>query len=136
MKIAVDTNRILAALIKDGLSRKIVASGSFDLYAPDYALDEIKKYMDFIVAKSGMKKENVLSLLSAFVGSLTIITDDEVKKHMKQAIEIIGNIDMKDAPIVACALAADCDAIWSDDSHFIKQNKIKIMNTKDFVELL
>ena len=136
MRIVVDTNRILAALIKNGLSRKIVTSGSFDLYAPDYMLEEISKYFDFIVAKSGMKKENVLSLLSAFIESLTIITEEEIKKHMKQAIEIMGHIDMKDAPIVACALAVDCDAIWSDDSHFVKQKKIRIMNTKEFTELL
>ena len=49
MKVVVDTNRILAALIRDGLSRKVVTSGSFDLYSPDYILDEISKYLDFII---------------------------------------------------------------------------------------
>ena len=38
MKIVIDTNRIIAALIKDGVSRKILFDKRFEFVTPDYSL--------------------------------------------------------------------------------------------------
>ena len=46
------------------------------------------------------------------------------------------DIDEKDAPIIACALAISNEGIWTEDKHFEKQNRIKIWKTKELEEYL
>lgn len=41
MRVVIDTNRIIAALIKEGISRKIIFNRNFEFVAPDYAIEEI-----------------------------------------------------------------------------------------------
>jgi predicted nucleic acid-binding protein len=41
MKICVDTNRIIAALVRKGTTRGILLDGYFNLVTPDFTLTEI-----------------------------------------------------------------------------------------------
>lgn len=41
MKLVIDTNRIMAGLLKDSTSRKIILHDSFSFYAPDYIETEL-----------------------------------------------------------------------------------------------
>src|SRR3989338_446329 len=102
MKLIVDSNRILSALIKNGLKRKILSS------------------------------EELLFLL--IFQNIKIISDEKVKSKMKEAMEIMKNIDIDDSPILACALAIPNDGIWTEDKHFDKQNKVKVWKTKYLID--
>ena len=44
MRIILDTNILLAALIKDSLTRKIIIKSGWKFFYPLVALGEIKKY--------------------------------------------------------------------------------------------
>jgi predicted nucleic acid-binding protein len=65
---------------------------------------------------------------------MIIISDDKVKSKIKEAIQIMKDIDIKDAPILAAALAVPNDGIWSHDKHFEKQNKIRIFLDQDLIQ--
>jgi predicted nucleic acid-binding protein len=52
MRVIVDTNRILAALIKNGSSREIITSDNIEFYSVDYVLKEVQKYKEEIIKKS------------------------------------------------------------------------------------
>ncbi len=136
MKLIVDTNRIIAALIKDGLARAIVSSKNIEFYTPDYVLDEVKKHFDYIIRKSGMTKENIELLFLLFMQNIRTILDKEIKVKIKEAIKIMKDIDINDAPILACALAMPNDGIWTEDKHFEQQNIIKVWKTKDLMRLI
>jgi predicted nucleic acid-binding protein len=43
MKLVIDTNRIMAGLLRDSASRKIILHDSFSFYAPDYIETELLK---------------------------------------------------------------------------------------------
>jgi predicted nucleic acid-binding protein len=43
MKLVIDTNRIMAGLLKDSTSRKIILHESFSFFASDYIEAELKK---------------------------------------------------------------------------------------------
>ncbi len=60
MRIVIDTNRIIASLIKDGTSRKILFSEDIEFITPDFSLQEIEKYKGYIIGKASisMKKLN------------------------------------------------------------------------------
>ena len=52
MRLIVDTNRILSALVRDGRDRKVISSQNMDFFTLDYVLEEIGKYRRYIVNKS------------------------------------------------------------------------------------
>ncbi len=136
MKLIVDSNRILSALIKDGLTRKILSSEQFEFYTLDYVLDEVAQYKEYVVKKSGMNIEQVELLFVLLLQNIIIISDDRIKSKMIEAIKIMENIDIDDSPILACALAIQNDGIWTEDKHFQKQNKVKVWKTEDLVRIL
>ena len=52
---------------------------------------------------------------------------------MKQYLLSKGNIDKEDIIFIATALGIEDSVIWSDDRHFERQNKIKILKTKEII---
>ena len=136
MRIVVDTNRILSALLKDGTDRKIISSQNIDFFSLGYALDEIENHMDYIIGKSGLPKENVDTLLNLIMEKIDIVTHEEIEAKMNEAMEIMEKIDQKDAPILACALAIQNDGIWSEDKHLHKQKRVKAWHSEDLLEYI
>jgi len=51
MKLVIDTNSIISALIKNGISRRIIVSPAIQFIAPDHTLKEISKYKKMICKK-------------------------------------------------------------------------------------
>jgi len=49
--------------------------------------------------------------------------------------KIMDKIDPDDTQFIAAALATNSD-IWSDDTHFTKQNKVKVWTTKELIKSL
>ena len=82
MRIVVDTNRILSALLKDSRDRKIISSQNIDFFTLDYVLEEIHKYMDYIVEKSNLSKDEIDTLLNLFMENISIVPDNKVKSNV------------------------------------------------------
>ncbi len=55
MKIVVDTNRIMSALLRDGTSREIIIFGDIEFVTPEHAIEEIKKYKNMLLEKAGIE---------------------------------------------------------------------------------
>lgn len=97
---------------------------------------EIRKHMGYIAEKSGMPKEEIEALLTFFMENIVVLSDKEVKSKIREAKEVMKDIDINDAPILACALAIPNDGIWSEDKHFYHQNKVKVWRTKNLLEYI
>lgn len=52
MKLVVDTNIIISALIKAGATRKIIFDRTFELITPSFTISEINKYREEICKKA------------------------------------------------------------------------------------
>ena len=83
-----------------------------------------------------MDKKGVDLLFSLFMQNITIIPEEDIKPNMKKALEIMKDIDSKDAPIIACALSVKNSIVWSEDKHFDRQSKIKVYKTKDLLKYI
>ncbi|MBI5389071.1 hypothetical protein HZB01_01690 [Candidatus Woesearchaeota archaeon] len=136
MKIIVDTNQIIAALVKDGLTRKIITSKNLLFYAPIYVLEEVQKHLPVITKKAGIPKEDVKSLFSLFMENVSLISEEKINQKMADADKIMRDIDLNDSPILACALAIPNDGIWTEDKHFEKQGTVKVLKTKDMLRYI
>src|SRR3989338_1562779 len=136
MRVIVDSNRIISALIKEGVSRKILSSKNIEFSTVDYVMGEISKYKPMILKKSSMSKAEVDTLFSLVMENVNIIHEEDIKANMKPALEIMKDIDTKDAPFIAAALAIPNDGIWSHDRHFEKQKKVKQWLAKNLLRYI
>ena len=131
MRLVVDTNRVIASLIKNSFSRKIIFSQNLELITPDYTITEIDKYRGEIIKKSGINNKEFKILMLIILNKIKIIPKNEYEEFIEEAKKLIK--DLHDIPFVALALAFNCD-IWSDDRDFLSQKNIKIWRTKDFIK--
>ncbi len=135
MNLVVDTNRIIAALIKDSISRKILFSGKFMFITLDLSKKEIEKHKDYIIKKADISKNEFYELLKTMFTRIYVLNDIIIKKYMDEAKQIMDNIDEADTPFIAAALAVN-SPIWSDDKHFQKQYKVTVFKTEDLNKLI
>ncbi len=136
MKLIADTNRIIAGLIKDSTSRQILLSDRFEFFSVGISKSEIQKYKQDILDKAGINEEEFNKIYTKFFSKMEIVNDDVIKDKFNEAKEIMDKVDPKDTPFFALALAVENEGIWSDDTHFEKQDKIKVWKTKDLIEFI
>ncbi len=133
MKVILDVNVILSALIRDSTTRKIILNSQFDFYFPEPSLHKIRKYKDHILEKSGLTEEEYDKLMAILFKYIRIVPTEEIEKNWDEAKKIMEHIDPEDVVFIAAALSINDSVIWSDDRHFEKQNKVKVLKTKDMV---
>ena len=134
MRLVIDSNRIIAALIKNGPTRKIILSMNIEFCSPDHVIEEIRKHRAYIAKKSQLSEKEVEWLFALLMENVQIIPDEKVRQKMREAMQIMKNIDQDDAPILACALAIPNEGIWTEDRHFDRQTKVKIWRTADVLD--
>lgn len=131
MRLVLDTNILIAALIKDSLTRAILFLPDFEFLVPEYALEEVKRQRPKIARHSHLKYREIDLLLSLLLESVTVVPAAKITPHLKAAEALIGNIDPGDVPFVALALAVENDGIWSNDRAFERLSGIKLWKTSD-----
>ncbi len=137
MEIIADTNRIIAALIKDGMSRKIILSGKFTIYTIEFGVRETKKYGELIRKKARITDKELDTAMAALLSKIIVLNENGISKENFSAAEkIMGSIDTDDAPFIALSLALGKMPIWTDDLHFRAQKAVKIVSTKELAELI
>lgn len=134
MKIIIDTNILMSALIKDSLTREIILKSDFDFYYPELSFGELKKYKDLILMKSNMNEADYRNLLTKLFNKIKIVREDKITNNLEEAKNIMLKIDPNDVVFIAVSLAVKDSIIWSDDRHFQKQSEIKIITTKEMIQ--
>lgn len=129
MKLVIDTNSIIASLIKDGLSRRIIVSPAIQLITPEYTLKEIFKYENLICKKAKLTHEEFALLLNLIFEHITIMPKEEYEESFDIAKTLIDDID--DVPFIALCISTEADGIWSDDTHFKTQKEFIVFRTRE-----
>jgi predicted nucleic acid-binding protein len=132
LKIVVDANIIMSALIRDGHTRDFILMSEHEFYAPKYLLEEVSNNMDTICGKSYMMYEEVTAILMAVIKSagINLVPPQETKEWLDRAEEI--SPDMNDSPYFALALKLGCP-IWSNDKELKQQNIVKIISSAELM---
>lgn len=136
MKLVVDTNRIIAGLIKDSASRDILLSDMFQFITVGVSESEIEEHKEEILEKAKVTENEFNRIYSLLFSKILIANDVVIESKMEEAKEIMDSVDPDDTPFIALALAIENDGIWSGDKHFERQNKIKIWKTETLLKLL
>ena len=134
MKIILDANIIISALIRDSAVRAIVSLSGDDFYFPRVAINEIEKYRSLILDKAEITDVEFDILYHKLFRRITLVNDSKLEPFLKEALDIMGKTDISDAVFVACALVYRNSVIWSDDKHYKKQKRIKVWKTYDILQ--
>jgi predicted nucleic acid-binding protein len=118
MRLVVDTNILIAAVKKDGLTRQLLQEVR-TIYASDSSFLELSKY--FPEADVGLFN-NVVRVPQA-----------NLLEHIALADHIMSSIDPDDAHVIACALAIHESVIWSNDKHLKEQRIFKVITTSELL---
>jgi len=133
MRLVIDANVVISALIADSKTRELIVTLEPDLLTPEFVHDEIENYEALIVEKSGMEPDRVAQFIDLLFQYIEVVPVEDVYSEIETAEEAIGGTDPDDALYLACAIARDA-AIWSDDSDFDEQNIVKVYSTSDVID--
>ncbi|MFH1306567.1 MAG: PIN domain-containing protein [Candidatus Micrarchaeota archaeon] len=136
MNIIMDSNVLFSALIKKSATRRIILEFDGEFLFPSFIFEEMKKHEEELVMKSHMKEKDFDKLLGLILKKVIIVPKEAFLKHRKKALDIVGKIDPDDAVFIACALEYQDCIIWSDDKKLKKITQIKVLNTKEIIQIL
>ncbi|MBI2629090.1 hypothetical protein HYW74_03330 [Candidatus Pacearchaeota archaeon] len=134
MKIIIDSNRVIAALIKDSTTRAILFNKTFQFFAPSYIKSEIAKYKQEIINKAGINSKEFDALISMIFECITIIPQEKYSSIIDKVKDKTS--DVNDFPYFAVCLLINAGGIWTHDPHFYKQNNYKIFTNMDMLRII
>src|SRR3989344_640845 len=103
MRILVDTNRIIAALVKESTTRDILFDENFEFVTPDYTITEIEEHKEELKRKIKLIDEEFEVLVSLIFEHITIISKSEYRDFLDECESLISDPD--DIPHLAACLA-------------------------------
>jgi len=133
MRIIIDSNKIIAALIKDHTIRDIIFDEKFEFFAPSFIKSEITKYKKDITEKANLNEAELSILIEIIFSKICIIPYDKYSIFLPYFLDAI--IDEKDIPYLAACKSCSTEGIWTHDPHFKKQKNIKIFTNIDMINI-
>lgn len=135
MKLVINSDRIIAALVRNSKCREIILSEQFEFLTIEFAKSEIYEHEEELTRKAQINKMQFEVILSILFNKIALVENSKLQAYMKRAKEIMDNVDPDDTPFIAAALASESDGLWTEDKHFDKQAVVKVFHTDDMVRL-
>ena len=132
MDIIVDANILFAALIKDGITARLMFVDRLHLYAPELLLEELDKYRGEILEKTHRNSSDFDSVLSEISARIHFVPKNEFQKMINVAEEV--SPDKDDSIYFALALRTGMP-IWSNETRLKKQSAVRIYSTADLLHM-
>ncbi len=130
MKIVVDTNVLIAGLLKNSIVRKILNYSWIEFFIPEIVIEEVEKYIGELCFKGNYSQEELRVVLSFLLDGMIFVKKTELEPFMKKAEKLMA-IDIKDAPFIAACFAIKADGIWSFDKHFRYQSEVPVFDIEE-----
>jgi len=131
MRVTVDANILFSCLLKDSQARRLFFNPELSIFAPEFIVEELVKYILEIQNRSGLSESNLLLLIDDVLRQIRIVPDKDLQPFLPAAASLIK--DSKDWLYLACALSEDT-ILWSNDKGFKTQNRVKVLATKELIQ--
>jgi len=131
MKVVLDTNVLISAIVFGGKPRKILEAvfrGELTLFLSEYILDELKAVLER--PKFGFPSEVIRTVLSELRAIGNYITPS------KQILEIQEDTD--DNRIIECAVEANANYIIPGDTHLLnlkQYQNVKVVSPDEYLTI-
>lgn len=133
MILVIDTNIIIAAIIRNSTTQDIIFNENLQLYSPEYVLSEIKNHKAELIRKSGYTSEMFDTISELVFSKITIVPCEEYAHHQNHAINI--SPDKEDWPFFALCIHMHA-LLWSNDAKLKDQKVIKVITTNELISVI
>ena len=79
MRLVIDSNRVIAALLKEGTTRRTLFNASHTFIAPLYLKDELRRHSSYLMRRVHADAASFDMLISAILSSVTLIPPTSYK---------------------------------------------------------
>jgi predicted nucleic acid-binding protein len=131
-----DANVFVAAFLRDATSRRIVLLSGLRLFVPEYLFEEVQAHLPALRRKARLRAQEAREMVERLMPYFVVVPKEIVASRLAEAEGIMKEIDPRDAPYLATALAVPCDGVWSDDAHFKRQERVPCWTTAELVAAL
>lgn len=131
MRLVIDTNRVIAGLLRSSQTRRILFDPSHEFFAPEYILAEIGKHRGYLMEKARLTPEEFDLLLTLIMERVTLVSVEDFAGSYQLALSVMEKTDPNDAPFLAVGIALPLDGIWTEDRHFLRQDKLPVFSNRD-----
>jgi len=118
LRVVVDTNKVIASLLRDGKVRRLLFHPGLEVLLPKYVLEEVNEHRRYLEEKVSPKAiDFVLSKISK---KTRIIGVRELSREtLRKARRLARDFDIDDYPFIAVAIEYNA-IIWTNDKELIK----------------
>ena len=128
MKLVVDSNILIASLLKDGITRNLLMDAPIEFLSPEHMLEEIRKHRSTIAKRAGLSEPEFDLLFALIAERISVVGSVGYEAKLVEAHRQIGDRDPGDVPFLALALASDC-GIWTYNEKHFEGAKARIWDT-------
>ncbi len=136
MELVVDANILLAALLKDAVTRELLVDSRLRLYAPEYLVSETLHHL-----KADADLRRRIPLQTAELQELFYQLTQEIEtvprklyiSQLAHALKIAPH--RQDAHYLALALVFNMP-VWSNDRGMCDQSEVKVYKTGEIIAML
>ena len=134
MKLVIDANIVISAALNiEGKTREIIFLENIELLAPDFLLSELNEHKLELIEKSVVSEEELNLAIYTILSKVRLIYYSEFNSFLEKAKKICPDPD--DEEYFALSLSLDIP-IWSNDKDLKEQNVVKVISTKELIEML
>ena len=135
MRLIVDANILVAALLKDATTREILLTENIEFFAPECLSLEVKSLLNNLRIRKRikLKDKDLYDLTSTISSRITLFPEKSFIASIKQSISLVTHIE--DAPYIALSLALQVP-LWSNDSELKEQSLVKVYTTRELITVL
>jgi predicted nucleic acid-binding protein len=128
---------LLAFLLTDGITRRIIAENPDVFMSPEHCFEELWEHRDRW-NKNKLQDSELLEIVNDVKRLFVMaVSPDAYNPYIPEAEELTDDKD--DAPVIALALTVENEGIWTyNPKHFRQEifgERIRVLSTKDVIEL-
>ena len=127
-----DTNIVAAAILRAGMSRRLLFRSELILYSPAFLRDEILEHEAEFCLKSGLNEDAFDKACDLVLANILIVDEEEYTHRQEWAKQISPDPD--DWPFLALAKEKGC-ALWSNDKRLKRQKEIIVYDTIELARM-
>jgi predicted nucleic acid-binding protein len=136
--VIVDTNKILAAILKPGRVRRRLFDLQAIIITPAHAWEEAEKHIASIARRKGISMQELQGLLNSIRGEMVVEAKPR-NPYASEAREIAAGFDPDDWPFIALALQ-HAAPVWANERdmirYFLRTGRYRAVDTKALEMLL
>ena len=133
MRVVVDANVLLAALLKNSATRELIQHAPLEMYAPAWLWNETARNMPALAKRSGVQQAVLTTLSDRLLQRIQPVPEAALATHAREALRRCRKSGVRDAPYVACCLTVDA-ALWSHDRRLLDEAGVKTVGTHELIK--